>query len=221
MRSSNVVIEVVGWSDWVRKAWAERAPKTLSELRDPDAFFAEIETELASRYAERTHALGRIVDADILLTQIASGVPAELWTSRSLAEHRREAVALVTDFLLFDPRGHAARVEELSNLTASLPTPAEFARAISASTLDSALVAWVLGDSNADARDESVQVKARHELTELYAAHRPNVPLPALTQRQLSSRLFVFRKLRRAYAQASSQIAEVEALVREATGDVG
>ena len=220
MESSSVFIEVTGWSDWVRREWAERAPKTLAELHDPDAFFAVIDGELSSKYAERTRTLGRIVDADILLTQIASGIPVEQWTSRSLDERRREAVALVTDFLLFDPRGHAARVEELSNLTASLPTPAAFARAIAVSTLDSALVVWALGDSSADAADESVQVKARRELAELYALHRVNTPLSGLTHRQLSTRLFVFRKVQRAYAHARSDVAQAEALVRQATGDL-
>jgi hypothetical protein len=204
----------------VRREWAERAPKALAELHDPDAFFAAIDAELSAKYAERTRTLGPIVDEDILLTQIASGIPVEKWTSRSFDERRRVAVALLTDFLLYDPRGHAARVEELANLTASLPTPPKFARAIAVATLDPTLVAWALGDASADASDESVQAQARRELRELYALHQLTTPLSWLTQRQLSSRLFVFRKVQRAYANAKSDAAQAEALMRQVTDDL-
>jgi hypothetical protein len=218
MAEVDVVIEVVGWGEWVRREWAASAPRTLAALADADRFFETIDRELSIKFAGRIRRLPRVANAVAVLRHLASGTAIDQWAPQEFSEERREALAVVTDFLLFDPRGHRARVEELCVMISSLPTPGEFARAIEIATLDAPLVAWVLGDSAADSGKESVQRRAREELADLYELHRRDLLLSALTQRQLSSQLFVFRKVQRAYAQAIADAARAEALFQSTSG---
>jgi len=206
MESVGVTIEVTGWSESIRKAWAASAPNTLAALHETDAFFSTVDDELTTEYLRRTRNLGATLDASAVLEQYAAGVPFEQWAAQSLTEQRRVANALLTDFLLFDPRGHDARVEELSNLARTLPSHDEFARVISIATLEPGLVAWALHNANADASDESVQIAARRELAEIYALHPLDAPLTGLTRPQVSTRLFLFRQVQQTYAQACAQV---------------